>query len=167
MWGGRYTLDWFFRERWFWYNAVSLGGDERRGIENYYTAGTGTGFQFWESRRTALAVTSGLMYLNESYEVPEEPAPDFEDSDDRAAWRLALDFRHRLPLGVSLFHKNELVRSFAEAEDWQLTTATGLSTMLAERLYSEVKFDYNVNNQPQQDRQREDIRMLVGVGYEW
>jgi hypothetical protein len=70
-------------------------------------------------------------------------------------------------LGISLFHKNELVQSFESGDDWQLTTGTGISTMLAERLYSELKFDYNINNQPVQNRLRADRRLMVGVSYEW
>lgn len=167
MWGGRYTLDWFFRERWFLYGSLTMGGDERRGIRHYYTGGMGTGYQFWESHKSALSLTGGMMGVHEAYDIPENAGPDFEDSDTRGAWRIGMDFRYRLPLGVSLFHKNELVRAFEDTDDWQLTTGTGLSTVLADRLYSELKFDYNINNQPLQNRQRADRRLMIGVSYEW
>ncbi len=166
-WGGRYRIDWFFRERWFWFNDTTLGRDEQRSISHYYTAGSGTGLQVWENQRTALAFTAGLMYLYEAYLAPESPDSDFSSSDERAAWRVGMDFRYRLPLGVNMYHRNELVRSFQETEDWQLTSTTGLSTTLIGQLRSELSLDYNVDNTPQQGRKREDVRMRIGLSYDW
>ncbi|MFC3156368.1 DUF481 domain-containing protein [Gilvimarinus japonicus] len=167
LWLGRYTLDWFFRERWFWTNDVSVGADESRGVEQYYTLGSGTGYQFWENSDTALALTAGLTYLNEKYEIPDEPEDDFSEVNERFALRLGTNFRYLLPFGVSFFHENEITRSLEDSSDWRLTSGTGLSTLLAGSLYSEVKVDYNIDNQPQQDKEREDTRLMVGVSYEW
>lgn len=167
LWLGRYTVDWFFRERWFWNNDVSVGADESRAVEAYYTFGSGTGYQFWENSDTALALTAGLTYLNERYEIPENPEPDFEQVNERFAGRLGTTFRYKLPLGISFFHRNEMIRSLENDSDWRLTTNTGVSTVIAGELYSELKVDYNVDNQPQQDKKREDTRLMVGVSYEW
>lgn len=166
-WGGRYALDWFFRERWFFYNEIRFGADELRALERYYNLGSGTGFQVWENPETALALTGGLVYVNEVYLRPENPPDDFTRTEERAAWRLGGDFRYRLPLNVALFHKNEVLRTFGDSSDWRLSSSTGLNTMIADRLYSEVKIEYNVDNQPQQDTEREDVRLQVGLGYEW
>ncbi len=166
-WGGRYTLDWFFREQWFWYNDVSAGRDEVRGIQEYYTVGSGFGHQFWESRRTALSLTTGMTYVDETYQVPASPPADFERFDSRSAWRAGSDFRYRLPLGVSFTHRNEYILSVEDSEDWQLRSNTGVSTLLVGKLYSEFRLEYNVNNQPQPGKRREDRRLTVGLSYEW
>ncbi|MGD8174642.1 DUF481 domain-containing protein [Marinimicrobium sp. ARAG 43.8] len=166
-WGGRYVLDWFFRERWFLNSDARFGRDETRSVDRYYNIGTGTGYQFWENATTALAMTSGLVLVSDTYEVPASPGPDFVRQEERVSWRVSTDFRYKLPLGVSLFHRNEYVRSFEEARDWYLTTTTGFNTMIASRLYSEVKLDYQVDNDPQPDTEREDVRLVVGLTYEW
>lgn len=166
-WGGRYSLDWFFRERWFLNNEVRYGVDELRNVERFYNFGTGAGFQFWENTQTALAMTGGIALVSESYRVPDDPPADFERKEERTAWRLGSDFRYRLPMNVALFHKNELVVATESGGDWQLTSATGMNTMLAERLYSEVKVSYDVDNRPQQNTRREDTRLQVGLNYEW
>lgn len=167
VWSGRYSLDWFFRERWFWTNDLTVGADESRAIAEYYTVGSGTGYQFWENKQTALALTAGLTYLNERYEVPEEPADDFEVENERFATRFGTNFRYKLPLGIAFFHNNELVRSLEDDKDWRLNSNTGISTVIAGELYSELKVDYNVDNLPQPDKKREDTRLMVGVSYEW
>lgn len=166
-WGGRYVLDWFFRERWFLNTDVRYGHDELRSIDRYYNIGSGTGYQFWENSRTALAMTAGLVSVNEQYFVPENPAPDFVREESRIAWRLGTDFRYKLPLGVSFFHRNEHVRSVEQDSDWQLTSTTGFSSMLVSRVHSEIRLDYEVDNAPQPGTEREDIRLVVGLSYEW
>ncbi|MBU2886913.1 DUF481 domain-containing protein [Gilvimarinus agarilyticus] len=167
VWSGRYSLDWFFRERWFWTNDLTLGADEARAIAEYYSLGSGTGYQFWENTQTAFALTAGFTYLNERYEIPDVPADDFEVENERVATRLGTDFRYKLPLGIAFFHNNSLVSSLEDDQDWRLSSNTGLSTMIAGELYSELKVDYSVDNLPQQDTKREDTRLMVGVSYEW
>lgn len=166
-WGGRYSLDWFFRERWFLSSDFRYGKDQTRARERYYNFGAGTGYQFWENPTTALALTGGVVYVADKYEVPAEPGPDFVREESRIAWRMGTDFRLKLPLGVSMFHRNEFVRSFEEDSDWQLTTTTGFSTLIVGQLQSEIKLDYQVDNDPQQDTEREDVRLVVGLSYEW
>ncbi|MDO3387084.1 DUF481 domain-containing protein [Gilvimarinus sp. SDUM040013] len=167
VWSGRYAVDWFFRERWFWANDITAGADESRGIAEYYSVGSGTGFQFWENKQTALALTAGFTYLNERYEIPEEPEDDFEIENERIATKFGSNFRYKLPLGIAFFHHNELVTSLEDNEDWRLSSNTGISTVIAGELYSELKVDYNVDNIPQPDKKREDTRLMVGVSYEW
>ncbi|MDQ2078295.1 DUF481 domain-containing protein [Marinimicrobium sp. ABcell2] len=166
-WGGRYGLDWFFRERWFLNNEIRYGADELRALDRYYNFSSGAGFQFWENPTTALSLTGGLAYVGEVYREPDQPPEDFNRREERTAWRVGSDFRYRLPMNVSLFHKSEMVLATESGGDWQLTSSTGVSTMIAARLYSEVKIDYNVDNRPQQNTRREDTRLQIGLNYEW
>lgn len=166
-WNARYTLDWFFRERWFWFNNLSLGAEEQRALEHYASLGSGTGYQFWESSATAFALKGGLSYFDEQYSVPASAEDSFDPSDTFAAAYLATDFRYRLPWGVGFFHNNELIQSFDEGDNWHLKTATGLSAMLISKIYSELKLDYNVDNLPQPGKKARDTRMSVGVSYKW
>lgn len=166
-WAGRYVLDWFFRERWFVHSEARFGRDELRALDRYYNVGAGTGYQFWENNNTALSMTAGLVLVADTYDVPDNPPPDFTRTEERIAWRLGTDFRYKLPFGVSFFHKNEFVRSFDYGKDWQLTSSTGLNSMLVSKIYAETKLEYEVDNDPQPGTEREDIRLVVGLSYEW
>lgn len=166
-WNFNYRLDWFFRERWFWSNNLSVGVEESRGIEHFYTFGSGAGYQFWENSKTALSLRSGLAYYNEEYMDSYDFDSNQEVNDEYAVWRVATDFRYALPLGVSFFHNNELLQSLDDGNNFYLKTTTGLSAMILSKVYSELKIDYNVDNQPQPGTEERDTRMSVGVSYKW
>ncbi|HSX86081.1 MAG TPA: DUF481 domain-containing protein [Cellvibrio sp.] len=166
-WNVSYGLDWFFRERWFWSNNIAVGVEESRGIENYHTLGSGVGYQFWENSKSALSLSSGVAYYNEVYTDSFVIDPNYEIDDNYTAWRVATDFRYTLPLGVSFFHNNELIQSFEDSSNFYLKSTTGLSAMILSKVYSELKVDYNVDNQPQPGKQEKDTRMSVGVSYKW
>lgn len=166
-WNARYGVDWFFRERWFWYNNVATGVEQQRGLDDYISVGTGVGHQFWEKQETALAIKVGLSYFSEEYAVPVDADPTFEPKDTFTAGYFATDFRYTLPWGVGFFHNHEFTQSFDEGNDWHLKTATGLSAMLISKIYSEIKLDYSRDNEPQPDKEARDMRLSVGVSYKW
>jgi len=165
-WNAHYSLDWFFRPRWFWYNSLDAGADDQRGLRESYSLGTGSGYQFWETHKTALSLQLGLSYVNRQFDPPVDPST-FDQSATYGAGRMATDFRYELPGGVAFFHNDEMIASMEDSRDWQLKTSSGLSTLLLSRVYSEFKVDYWVYNQPQPDKAREDTRMSVGVSYKW
>lgn len=165
-WNARYSLDWFFRERWYWYNSVALGADDQRGLNRYYTLGSGTGYQFWETKKTALSLQAGLSYVDQEYE-PTADDKVFDETTSYGALRLATDFRYEFSGGIAFFHNNEMVYSLEDPEDWQLKTASGLSSMLLSKVYSELKIDYWIYNLPQPTKARADTRMSLGVTYKW
>jgi hypothetical protein len=166
-WNARYNLDWFFRERWFWYNNVTVGVEEQRGLDNYTSLSSGTGFQFWESHATALSMKAGLAYFDEQYTLPVVDENSFDPSDTFAAGHFATDFRYTLPWGVGFFHNNDFIQSVSDGSNWHLKSATGFNALLINKIYSEVKLDYSVDNDPQPGRQSRDRRMSVGVSYKW
>ncbi len=166
-WNARYSLDWFLRERWFWYNNTVMGADPRRGLDEYVLLGSGAGYQFWENKKTAFALKTGVAYLNEKYLPPNKNTQDFIHSDEFYAVRIGMDFRYTFPMGVSFFHNNELIHSLENNSDWRLKTASGISSMILNKVFAEFKFDYLLDNEPQPGREGEDTRLSMGVSYKW
>jgi putative salt-induced outer membrane protein YdiY len=163
----RYSLDWFFEEKWFWYNNIRFGFDEPANIQESYVYGTGLGYQVWETSISALSLETGADFVKELFEEPESPTPDFLSENRTAAWRWALDFRYLLPRSAGLFHRHQLIQSLEETEDWLLETETGISMPLTGQLFTEIKAEYDVDNQPAEGGVREDKQITVGVGYSW
>lgn len=166
-WNGRYSLDWFVADQWFWYNSLLAGTDPQRGMGNYRSLGTGAGYQFFENRTAALSLKTGAAYMDENYIFPAELEGDFASEDEFVAVRLASDFRYTMPWGVGFFHNNEVLQSTEDKPNWRVKTTTGLSSMILKRIYSEFKIDYWLDNEPQPARKGADTRMSLGVSYKW
>jgi len=164
-----YRLDWFFDERWFWYNEVKLGADEPKNIDESYILGTGLGVQIWAFTDSALAFESGVDWVKELLDptVDDMTDPTWESSRERTAWRFATDFRYSLPYSAKLVHTNEYLYSFEDSEDWQFSADIGLNIPLGPGLFSEYKVEYDYDNKPTTDSEREDTKFTVGVGYQW
>ncbi len=164
----QYSIDWFFRERWFWVNNTTVGADESKNIDERYAFGSGFGFQFWETDRKALSLESGLTYLKELFDQSDTSDEEFERGSERLAWRWATNFRYQLPLSASLVHTNALFYSFeGGGDDWEFDSDTGVNVPLGAGLFSEFKVEYDYDNMPQQDERKSDTKLSVGVGYVW
>ncbi|MGH1370478.1 MAG: DUF481 domain-containing protein [Cellvibrionaceae bacterium] len=164
-----YRLDWFFEERWFWYNELRWAGEESKNIDERYTLGTGLGVQMWENPNTALALEGGLDYVKELLDGTDDDMndPDWDSSVERSALRFATKFRYKLPFSAELIHSNEILYSLQDSEDWELSADLGLSVPLGQGLFSEYKFEYDFDNLPANDTKKEDTKFSVGIGYEW
>ncbi|NIB40009.1 DUF481 domain-containing protein [Pseudomaricurvus alkylphenolicus] len=165
----RYRLDWFFQERWFWYNELRVSMEESKNIDERYLYGTGVGVQMWEYPDTALALESGFDYVKELLDPTDTDLadPSWESSQERAAWRFATDFRYKLPFNAELVNTNEFLYSFEASDDWEFSADLGLSMPLGPGLFSEYKIEYDYDNFPPTEASKEDTKVTVGIGYEW
>jgi len=164
-----YRLDWFFDERWFWYNEIKLGADEPKNIDESYVYGSGLGVQVWEFTDSALAFEFGVDSVKELLDPTAEDMsnPNWESRRELTAWRFATNFRYDLPYSAKLVHTNEYLYSLEDSEDWQFNADIGVNIPLGPGLFSEYKVEYDYDNKPTTDSERKDTKFTVGVGYQW
>jgi hypothetical protein len=164
-----YRLDWFFDERWFWYNEVKLGADEPKNIDESYVYGTGLGVQVWEFVDRALSFESGIDWVKEELNPTADDLLNTEWSSnrERSAWRFATYVRRDLPYNAKLIHTSEFLYSFDDSDDWLFSADVGVNIPLGPGLFSEYKIEYDYDNKPATDAKREDTKFTVGVGYQW
>lgn len=166
-----YQLDVFFDERWFSYNQISYGIDEPKNIEEEFSIGTGLGYQLWDNDLTALSVVTGVNYNKRNFEktdVQDDLLDDSGSRDEAIRWRGGTDFRYRLPLSIALFHRNEILWSMSETDDWEFDSETGILIPLGSGLFSDLKVEYDYdNNLPNDQTKKSDTRIKLGLGYEW
>lgn len=164
-----YQLDWFFSERWFWYNQAEVGLDENKDIDLEFSMSTGLGVQIWDYNNTSLALISGVGYAEEQFEETTENLldPDWEEKSTESFWRLAYDFRYRLPYSIQLFSKAELLYAMGDADDWVLDSEIGFDVPIIGKLVSEYKFEYDYDSLPNGDNRKEDKKLTIGIGYQW
>ncbi len=165
----KYRLDWFFSERWFWFNELGFGMDEPKNIDERFVYGTGIGVQWWEYAHSAFSVASGLEFLKENFDPTDENLldPNWEATRESGFWTLSYNFRRKLPYSLHLISKGQSRWSLEDSQDWELDLELGLSMPLGKRLFSEYKFEYDYDNQPNGDNRKEDKKLTVGIGYKW
>lgn len=173
---GLHAFDWFFSPRTYWYIDLSVNSDEAKQLQEKYTVGTGLGYQFWESQKTAYSVKTGGVYTNESYEFDEEDVEAGELLDespqDFASWSVTSNFRYLLLGKFAFFNRADFLWSLAapedgERKDWSVQTDSGLTMPIAKGVSADIALEYDYDNSPQDDNQKEDSRLRFGVGYSW
>ncbi len=160
-----YSIDWFFRPRWFWFSDVSFLKEERRDIALRSAVATGVGFQFWDRKRSALSLGLGLDFSDERYSagvVRDDP-----DQDSDTAWRLSTNYRYRLPMDLEFTHRSQVLFSAVHSGTWEAESQTRFVMPIAKGLSANIRFDYDYDNDPVDGNEKEDTTLRFGLGYNW
>jgi len=154
-----YGVDFFFREKWFWKNAVALGANENRAIDQYYYIGSAIGRQLWESDASALSAESGLVWISEEFSD--------QSSDNRLTWSWSADYRRILGQTLELFHTHRLLVSLSDVDDSEIKADIGLKAPLVDNLFTELKLEWIYDNQPALGTDPSDGQLTIGINYSW
>ncbi|MDB4076507.1 DUF481 domain-containing protein [Porticoccaceae bacterium] len=154
-----YGVDFFFREKWFWKNAVALGANENRAIDQYYSIGSAIGRQLWESDASALSAESGLVWISEEFSD--------QSSDNRLTWSWSADYRRILGQTLELFHTHRLLVSLSDVDDSEIKADIGLKAPLVDNLFTELKLEWIYDNQPALGTDPSDGQLTIGINYSW
>lgn len=156
----RYQFDLFINDRWFYNTELGWERDRFADLVGRGTVAVGLGYQFFDTDLLRLSLKGGPAYLTEHFRV---------DSDrEVVAGYLATDFRLQLnALGLEFFHRNQLLQSFDQGEDWELETDTGLKLPIIGRLNAFTQLEYDYDNTPSGEAVSKDEVWSVGFSYDW
>lgn len=152
--------DYFLSERLFLGASSRLSRDEFTDVELRSSLGLSAGYQFLDTNRTTLAAQLGASYVDENF----GEAPDAS----YAAGRWVLDLTHELAPGrVQLFHTHEGLLSLESSEDLLIHSRSGLRFQLFEGFIATTQLNYEYDESPAPGRERDDLRYIVNLGFEW
>ncbi|ABM61490.1 DUF481 domain-containing protein [Halorhodospira halophila] len=155
--GGGY--DWFFHGPWYANSTLSWRQDRKADLRQRYVAGLGAGYQFFDDDRTRLSAEAGPTYIS------EETLGGSRSREGALRW--ALDYRQYFAEGaLRFFHRHELITEVDDADEWFVTTRTGLRMPLMENLSASLQFNYDYDNNTEADS-RYDATTLVNLTYDW
>ncbi|CAI8329362.1 MAG: Uncharacterised protein [Porticoccaceae bacterium UBA1117] len=154
-----HSVDWFFRDSWFWSNKGSVGANDNRGIDNFYTLGSNIGNQFWESDQGSLSADTGLVWISEKFLDGSE--------DDRMTLSWASDYTKLLFKQVRLSHSHQLLVAIEDADNSQLSADISVDFPLIDSLYTKVSLEWVYDNQPLAGVEKIDRKLNLGVNYSW
>ena len=162
--------DHFWWEKVYSYEDLRYDRDMIQDLNARYRVGLGGGYQ-WLEKADALDVGKlsfdqelGVNYIKEEY----DNNPDAADGG-YCALRYAHHFAW-LPKwreGLEFFHNAEFLPQVDEWEKFLAKADVGFSTKLIYDFDLLCKIEWEFNSKPANDRKREDLRYIIGLGYKW
>jgi putative salt-induced outer membrane protein YdiY len=150
--------DLFFTPKWYMY-ANARG--EKDGVINLalrFTTGVGLGYQFVDTADLKFNIEAGPTWVSENY------SDDTENLDYLAA-RLAWNLDWVFYPGVSFFHNGRAYPSLESRHDQLVETRTGLRYKLFGDFFGESRVHWRWDASPAEDKKRQDLAVILGLGY--
>lgn len=150
--------DLFFAPKWYMLATSRAEKDRVSGLDLRLTTGVGLGYQFVETEELEANIELGPTWVSEHYE-------DGENDNDYVAARVAWNLDWMFYDGVSFFHHG---RALPSMEDWQdqfVATDTGFRYKLWGSFFGESKVHWEWDSTPAEDKKRQDLTVILGLGY--
>jgi putative salt-induced outer membrane protein YdiY len=154
--GMQYDL--FFTPKWYMY-ANARG--EKDGVANLslrLVTGAGLGYQFVETDELKFNIEAGPTWVSENYS-------DDTESLDYLAARVAWNLDWLFYPGVSFFHYGRAYPSLENRHDQLVETRTGFRYKLFGDFFGESKLLWTWDSSPAEDKKRQDLSVILGLGY--
>jgi len=154
---GKY--DYFLTEKLYWFSALRVERDRIAALDIRITPSTGLGYQWIESDDMNFNTEAGLAWVYEDFENAE--------SNDYFAARAAYHFDKKINDKVDFIHNLEFIPSLEDISEFNLNTDAGLRVALTEKMFSEFKIEWRYDSEPAPGADKNDLRYIVGIGWQF
>ena len=157
-WFAQAKYDKFLTEKFYAYALMRYDHDRLAFLNYRLSPGVGVGYQWIESADLNFSTEGGVSYVYEDYTSGQT---------DRVALRLAYHVDKKLNDAISLFHDVEWLPAFRNPADYTLNADAGVRAKLSKSFFSEFKVLYQRDSTPAAGAQKDDLRFLLGVGWQF
>lgn len=136
---------------------VTLEYDHFKDLDLRTTVGAGPGYRFIDNKIMLFKVRAGLAYVNENFK--NDPDRDY------ASAVVGDEFRWTISEAQSFYQLLDVYPSLADAKDLLLHAEVGFRQSLMKSLFVELALVDDYDNDPPDDRKKNDFKYLVQLGY--
>jgi putative salt-induced outer membrane protein YdiY len=154
---GKY--DYFFTKKFYGYALTRVERDRIADLDLRLSPGVGVGYQWFDRDDFHLSTEAGLGWVYESYAN--------DGTDNHPSARLAYHVDKQLNDAVKLFHDLEYLPSLDSLSDFNLNADAGLRAALTKTMYSELKIEWRYDATPAPGAHKNDVRYMLGVGWQF
>jgi len=155
----RYDYNWLFADPWFTGVNTRYERDPIRDLSGRFIAAGVVGRDLWNTP---------ARFLNFQLGVGLQAEEIGSESNESTVGIWAARFRYELFRGdLELFHDQSVVYSITGRRNTVVKTTTGMRFDLNDTFYANTSVDYDYENNPADDAENADLRMLFGVGAEF
>ncbi len=155
--------DYIFHEKWYLSSSAQFEHDDNADLNLRTSIALGPGYQILETERTDFSVEGGPAHVWENFKS--------DKNNQYASARWALDFKHQIFKTWKLvaFHDHQLRWSLEDRkkDDYVFDLKTGLHIPIYGRLQATVQFNFQRDNEPSDDANKNDYETLITGGYTW
>ena len=159
-WFAKGQYDYFFTQQFYGYGNLRYEKDRIANLDMRLTPGLGVGYQWVERADLNFDTEAGGTYVYEKYSDPSETRTYMAG---RFAYHLDKSFNEH----VKGFHNLEYIPSTERLDVYLVNADVGLQAALTARMLLEAKAQMAYNSQPAEDRDKKDIRYILGVGWKF
>jgi len=154
---GKY--DYFLTKQLYLYGATRIEQDNIAELNLRLTLGGGVGYQWFETPTFNFNTEAGMAWVYEDFKKA--------GTSDHAALRLAyhVDWTPIKPL--KLFNNLEYLPNITDFSDYNLNLDAGLRATIYEGFFAEAKIELRYDSTPAPGAKKEDVRYLLGVGWQF
>jgi len=162
--------DHFWMPKVYHYENAKWERDVMQNLNARYRLGAGGGYQWLDNM---LFETTGKWNFNQELGLNWIKEEYKGESDAKEGGFCALRYGHHFGYipkwaeNLELFHNAEILPDVAEWDKFLAKADVGFSTKLIYDFDLLAKIEWEYNSQPADDRKKDDIRYLVGLGYKW
>jgi len=152
---GKY--DYFFNKKFYAFASTRVEHDRIADLDLRFTPAVGAGYQWIEKPTENFFTEGGLAWVYE----------DFEDdgTDEHFGLRLAYHYDRKLNDKVFFFHDLEYLPSVEDFSDFNVNADAGIRVTLTKNMFTEFKFEWKYDATPAEGAEKNDLRYILGVGW--
>ncbi|HEX8915286.1 MAG TPA: DUF481 domain-containing protein [Humisphaera sp.] len=153
--GAKY--DYFFTEKFYGFGSFGVEKDRIADLDIRITPAVGVGYQWVERPDFNVSTEAGLAYVYENFGTG--------GSDENVSVKLAYHVDKELRTGIKVFHNLTYYPSLETLHDYLLLTDAGVRADLTEKMFTEFKVELRYDPTPAPGASRNDLRYILGVGW--
>ncbi len=150
--------DHFFSAQTYGYGNLRYEKDRIANLEKRVSPGLGFGYQWAERKDRTFSTEGGASWIYEQYSEPSE-------TRTYLAGRLAYHLDQAFNDHVKAFHNLEYLPSLERFDAFLVNADIGLRAALTASLVLEAKAQMAHNAQPADNRDKNDLRYILGLGW--
>jgi putative salt-induced outer membrane protein YdiY len=150
--------DLFFAPKWYMYANARGEKDGIADLSLRLITGVGLGYQFVETEELKFNIEAGPTWVSENYS-------DDTENIDYVAARVAWNLDWLFYPDVSFFHHGRAYPSLENRHDQLVETKTGFRYKLFGGFFGESRVHWTWDSTPADDKKRQDLSVILGLGY--
>ena len=153
-----------FSERFYGYARVDALHDDIAEVDYRLTIGPGAGYYFIKRKDdTAKTATSLSAEVGPSFIIEKVGGV----TDEYLALRIGEKFEHRFSDKARVWQMAEFLPQVDDFENFIINAEIGTESSLTDRLSIKVFLQNTYDNQPAEDRKKNDLKLVSAVGYKF